>query len=132
MVGCSAEHIGSQIGAGRIIPEVNVSSEVMSVANPAQVTVLENVPAADSLSLRITSADGEYSGSWQTLSSYFPAEAILPGSYIVEAYYGSPLVEGFDSPYYYGSAACVHADGKEEVVNIDCSLSKNLLIADFS
>ncbi|MDE6459205.1 MAG: DUF4493 domain-containing protein, partial [Paramuribaculum sp.] len=50
----------------------------------------------------------------------------------VEAYYGSPLVEGFDSPYYYGSAACVLADGKEEVVKIDCSLANTLVIADFT
>lgn len=128
---CSTEHIGSQDGAGRIIPEVSVSHEVVSAANPGQVTFLENIPDADDFSLKISSTDGEFSGSWQTLSSYFPAQAILPGSYQVEAYYGSPLIEGFDSPYYYGSATCVLADGREEVVSIDCKLANTLIVADF-
>lgn len=131
VAGCTSEHIGSQVGAGRIIPELKVSPEVVSVANPEQITVLEDVPAADDFTLKISSADGEYSGSWETLSSYFPAQAILPGSYQVEAYYGSPLVEGFDSPYYYGSATCVLNEGKEEPVSIDCTLANTLVMADF-
>ncbi|MDE6049204.1 MAG: DUF4493 domain-containing protein [Paramuribaculum sp.] len=131
MAGCSTDHVGNQVGAGKIIPDVVVCPDVASVANPNQVTSLVDVPAGKDFTLKISSADGIYSGTWQTISSYFPVEAILPGSYNIEAYYGSPLIEGFDVPYYYGCASCNLADGGEEKVEIECRLANTLVVVDF-
>ncbi len=130
--GCSSDPVGSQVGAGRIIPVLTVSPEVVSVANPDITTTLADVPSADDFTLTVESADGMYSATWNPFSTYFPVEAILPGTYKVEACYGSPLVEGFDTPYYYGSASCVLEDGKEEDLLIDCHLANTLVVVRYA
>lgn len=130
--GCSPDHTGSQVGAGRIIPVLTVDPEVVSVANPDITTTLADVPSADDFILTVQSADGMYSGTWNPFSTYFPVEAILPGTYSVEAYYGSPLVEGFDTPYYYGSASCALEDGAEENLPIDCHLANTLVVVRYA
>ena len=130
--GCSPDHTGSQVGAGRIIPVLTVDPEVASVANPDITTTLADVPSADDFILTVQSADGMYSGTWNPFSTYFPVEAILPGTYSVEAYYGSPLVEGFDTPYYYGSASCSLEDGAEENLPIDCHLANTLVVVRYA
>lgn len=130
--GCSSDQIGDQAGAGRIIPELSVCPDVVSVVDPSQVATIGNVPEAADFALKISTEDGAFSGVWDSFSAYFPAEPILPGTYKVEAYYGSPLVEGFDTPYYYGEASCTLQDGEDAQVQLNCVLANSLVSVDFS
>lgn len=126
--GCSSDHSGIQSGAGKIYPEVTVSTGL----DADGASLPGNLPDADDLTLRISTDDGRYSGTWTPMSDYFPPEPLLSGKYVVEAFYGTDLSEGFDAPYFYGKTECVLRDGAEERVEVDCRLANTLFGVHFS
>ncbi len=128
LAGCSSDHSGIQSGAGIIYPVAAVSTELEAT----DASLPGNLPDADDLTLRISTDDGRFTGTWNPMSDYFPPEPLLPGKYVVEAFYGTELSEGFDAPFFYGKAECVLKDGAEERVEVDCRLANTLFGVHFS
>lgn len=123
---CSTEQSGGLTGAGKILPQVTVSPEVDAVWGVVSDAV-ESVPQVDDLTMRIYTDDGAFSAIWTPLSTYYPAESLLPGAYTVEAFYGTERREGFDAPYFYGSASCVLKDGAVEEPVVECTLANTMV-----
>lgn len=130
--GCSSDNVGGQSGAGKIYPVVTVSADIDADDAWLQENLAKDIPDADDLTLRISTADGHFSGVWDPMSEYFPPTALLPGRYIVEVFYGTELSEGFETPYFYGRSECLLEDGAEEQVDVDCRLSNTLFAVHFS
>ena len=105
-VSCTTEQNGEQTGAGRILPEISVSADVYAVGNVVVSDVLEEVPAIEDMTMRLTAENGGFSATWHPLSAYYPDEPVLPGAYNIEVYYGSARLEGFDVPYLRSCRVC--------------------------
>lgn len=121
---CSDSGSRWHTGAGAIAPEVTVDPDVEASGITGGV-IISNVPPADSLRLRITSADGAYTHTW-VMAEYDPAAPVAPGAYTVEAFYGDPLTDAFDSPYFYGSAQTVVEEGATARPAIECTLANTM------
>lgn len=129
---CSSQQNDSVVGAGKILPDITVSPSV-TLSNGTDVDdAVAYVPEVQALSMRITGNDGAYSATWPQLADYYPAESVLPGVYLVEAFYGSERLEGFDVSYYYGSVTCTVKDGSVEQPQIDCRLANTVVSVDFN
>lgn len=130
-VSCTTEQNGEQTGAGRILPEISVSADVYAVGNVVVSDVLEEVPAIEDMTMRLTAENGGFSATWHPLSAYYPDEPVLPGAYNIEVYYGSARLEGFDVPYFYGAAECVVKDGEVVTPEVSCTFANTMVSVEF-
>ena len=85
-----------------------------------------NVTVAD-LALNITSADGSYNNTWESINDYDPATAFAPGVYSVSVAYGDNNTEGFDVPAYFAEKNITVEKGKETHVSLKARLTKAMV-----
>lgn len=62
------------------------------------------VPSPEQFSVSLEKSDGTFSRNWTGVESFNRESAFPIGDYSLTASYGSPDSEGFDNPYYKGSA----------------------------
>lgn len=62
------------------------------------------VPAADQFSVSLTKSDGTFTKTWTGVESFNRESAFSIGDYTVAAFYGDAESEGFECPFYKGSA----------------------------
>lgn len=93
-------------GEGRIAPRLSADPSVTDVV-PEMRAGSENgfpVPEVADLKLTLTKDDGSLSQSWESASLFPTDKAFKIGTYKLEASYGDIATEGFECPYFYGSA----------------------------
>lgn len=91
-----------------------------------------SVPADSTVTLTVTSADGAYSHTWPDASLFSTTELFLTGDYTAEAYSGIPGSEGYECPFYYGSARFDVKHLQQTEVDIDCSLMQAMMSVSFT
>lgn len=62
------------------------------------------VPAADHFSVSLTKSDGTFTKTWTGVESFNRETAFAIGDYTLAAFYGDAESEGFECPFYKGSA----------------------------
>lgn len=93
---CGEDVAGGSDATGSIMPKVEVDTGFLGVdviskaGNGSDRTI-------DDLALTITSADGSYSRTWESVSDFDPNEQFPIGTYTVEVSYGDPKLEGIES-----------------------------------
>lgn len=130
--GCTQSTEEERIGSALLEPTVSVDPTVITTSGPVSEGVIATLPSAADMSLRISSADGRYSKTWDSAAEYPLREPLRPGSYLVEAFYGSAADEGFEKPYFYGSRTVELLSGENAKADIVCRLANTAFRVDYS
>ena len=90
-----------------------------------------NEVTADDLSLRLIAPDGS-SQSWDRVSDFPTNQLFNVGTYTLEAFYGDEATEGFEAPYFFGSAQFKVEENETTPVSIKAVLNNALLDVDYT
>lgn len=124
---CSDSSGSIDTGAGYIVPYITVQPEVITAVDAPEQTILTDIPDEEMLSLRITDQSGNYTHTWNPITTYSPSEPLHPGTYTVEAFYGDINNEGFDEPYFYGQSTVEVTHNQTSETSLLCSLANTLI-----
>lgn len=129
---CESEQKRTNFAIGKLAIQLAASGEVINTTTRSEGDSsgdkVENTEdddlAPDAGDFTIALMDGNIvKTSWEKFSEY-PKYAVLPvGAYTLEAYYGSPDAEGFESPYYVGTQEITIEDDATVDAFITCYLS---------
>lgn len=129
IVGCATDENRIFTGTGTITLDIGIDPAVESTVSGC---VCEDAPDPTDMSIRLTSADGRYSGTWKSLVDFPAEEVYASGAYRIEASYGDMSKEGPESPCYYGSTEFNVRNGESASVSVTCSLANVMLSMGFS
>ena len=100
---CGDDSSSIGAGMGRISPEVNVDTDIVTASTASRAGEDDALPSVSDLKLKLTSEDGTYSKVWDSVDEFDSTQDFKTGTYILEAYYGSADdAEGKAKPYFYG------------------------------
>lgn len=120
-------------GEGRIAPNIIADPSVKDVA--PQLRAGEDgfpVPTVADLALKLTKADGTFSQSWES-STLFPTDKNFNiGAYKLEASWGDAQTEGFECPYFYGSADFNVAEDEVAEPSVTARLANTMVSVDYT
>lgn len=111
-------------GMGRISPTADVDASVVS-ARSSRKEYSEVAPA--DLSLKVSSADGTYSRTWNTVAEFPTEQDFAVGQYKVEAFYGDENTEGFEAPYFYGATDILVKENEKCNVTLTATLANAMV-----
>lgn len=111
-------------GLGKIAPTAEVDVSLVSTRNSRK--EYSSVTPSD-LSLKLSSADGTYSRTWESVSAFPTNQDFAVGQYLVEAFYGDESAEGFDAPYFYGSQQILVKENEQTRVTLTASLANAMI-----
>ncbi len=129
MAGCGDESSTLSNGTGRIDLRLNLDAQVTQAQGESRA---DGDLTTDDLKLKMTSSDGSYSKTWNSVSEFAGETSFKVGHYTLEAYYGDSEVEDFESPYYYGSTEVSVTDGNTSTVSMTASLNNSMVAIEYS
>lgn len=132
LAGCSDEWGFSGKGTGSIAPMVGIDTKVVSSVEDAPGSRAEGELTAGDLSLRLVKTDGSKSYELGTIASFDASQQFPTGAYTVEAYYGDPEAEGFDTPAYKGSQDITIVDGGTTEVGLTATMANAMVSLTYS
>lgn len=122
---CSDDLSNGGTGTGYITPIVGLDDEMTDLPGKAVSRADGSGGNSDSatgsgagtvsvedLSLKITATDGSFMQTWAKLSDFDSSKKFKVGDYVVEAFYGDSIEEGFEIPAFYGKKTVTVADGQ--------------------
>lgn len=115
---------------GGISPRVELNTSVISSKPQAEGRAI-HLSTRD-LALKLTSADGSYSKTWESVEYFDPTEEFSIGEYTMEAYYGNPEEEGINLPAYYGSTTFTIVENQAAEVSLSASLINSMISVEYS
>lgn len=114
-------------GQGAINLSVNTDGGVIDAIPATRASQATVVPEADELAIELTKSDGTFSKKWDKISDFPADQPFTVGQYTATASWGNPEDEGFDKPYYYGSANLNVEEGNTTEATINASLANTML-----
>lgn len=111
-------------GMGKIAPTADVDASVISSRNSRK--EYSEVTASD-LSIKLTSADGTYSRTWNSVAAFPSDQDFNAGQYKFEAFYGDESTEGFDAPYFYGVQDILVKENEVTRVSLTATLANAMV-----
>ena len=133
LVGCNDENPWANTdGEGHISPIIVTDGSVKEMKPVVRAEEVIETPALEEFRLDLTKKDGSFSKSWQSLADFSEEEMFSVGAYKMEASYGSLEKEGFESPYFYGSAEFEVEEGETSDVNITASLANTMVSIEYT
>lgn len=130
LAGCSADNEPTASGGGKIIPTVNLDTDVI-IANGGRSSDISTI-TADDFSLTLTAANGSASHTWASASEFPSDELWAIGEYILEANHGSVDTEGYDSPCYHGEANVTVTEAAVATPTVTCTLVNSMITLECS
>ena len=124
---CSNETNPFAAGTGGILPQLKVNPEVKTASPIVNSRAGDVTPSADDLAITLTNEDGSIRQSWPSISRFPTDEAFKVGKYTMEASYGDISIEGFEKPYFYGSAEFQVTEDHVTDVNIEAKLANTMV-----
>lgn len=137
LLSCSDNYVPSTDTDGSIIVSVDLNKEVLAskAAAPAKApdsrADAKAVSAAD-LQLKLSSLTGDFQRDLGTVASFNAPVEVPVGKHTLEATYGDISREGYDLPYYYGSAPVEVFENKTTTVSCTAMLGNSMVRAEFS
>lgn len=129
--GCGEDFNPTGNGSGRIAPTADIDTEVLASVKQGRAEY-SDVTAAD-LSLRLTSADGSYSKTWNSVAEFPLDEDFKVGEYTLDAFYGDENdCTGFEKPHYAGSVSLVVKENVTTPVALTASLANAMVSIDYT
>lgn len=128
LAGCGEEAFVQTGGTGRLRADVDVNPSVLT-SRSARATSSGGVVSIDAseLMLHLTSADGEWSKSWESVEALNDDCEVPAGTYKMMATYGSPESQGFEMPYFYGEADVTVRTGETTETGLTASLANAMM-----
>lgn len=124
-VSCSKENRDASSAKGGVRFSVE-SDDVIALVTKSSVSDFTTLPAAGAFTITVKTSDN--TTFWTGLLSDWDATTAMPaGSYSVDASYGQEGVEGFDKPYFCGSATFAVTGGQTTSVTIPVALANTLV-----
>lgn len=124
-VSCS-KAVGDASSANGLVRFAVESDDVIALVTKSNVSDFTALPAAGTFTITVKASDN--STFWTgTLSDWDAAAAMPAGNYTVEASFGQEGVEGFDKPYFRGSASFAVTGGQAAEVTIPVTLANTLV-----
>lgn len=129
LVSCSDDApFKSDGGEGVLRLALKTNADVMvSPAKTRAGSETITAPDAESFAVRLTKSDNSYSQTWESLSRFNAEESFLSGTYSLEAFYGDIQEEGFEKPYFYGSAQATVLEEKTTNVSLTATLANSMI-----
>ena len=116
---CERENQNSSGKEGTLRIYLNPSSEIDNVVATRSDDV--TLPSVDDFSLKIYRGN-DLKGVWDKFNEYQNTLIFPIGNYTAEAYYGDIEIEGWESPYFYGSKDFTIKDQETTEETITCTL----------
>lgn len=120
MSSCAKDESQSSL-EGRIDVSVNADKNLSAEASRANGD--EVSPDVDDFALKIQSADGKVSNSWDSFGKFQPVSVEI-GTYTVTATYGDANTEGFDGLSYFGDTTVEVVKDETATASITCTINK--------
>ena len=120
MSSCAKDESQSSL-EGRIDVSVNADKNLSAEASRANGD--EVSPDVDDFALKIESADGKVSNSWDSFGNFQPVSVEI-GTYTVTATYGDANTEGFDGLSYFGDTTVEVVRNQTATASITCTIDK--------
>lgn len=89
-------------------------------------------PEAENFSVKLEKNDGSYSKTWDSLSDFNNGNSFPTGSYILTAFYGDKEQEGFELPYFEGTANVDVLEARESEASVTASLANCMVSIDYT
>ena len=121
---------GSGDGMGQINGtfKANYSVKSSMKATPEASDEVESVaPEIQDFIVRLTKSDGTYNKTWSSIAQFPSDSKFATGAYTMEIYYGDIEEEGFENPYYYGSAKFNVEDEETATPEIEATLCNTMV-----
>ena len=122
MASCSDDYSPVSSSTGSIRPVVDLDTKVIKSAADGRASNTDGISVND-LSLKLTSADGSVNEVWNSVADFDFEKEYRIGRYFLEAYFGDAETEGFECPYYFGSADFNVKEGTYTPVVVDVMLA---------
>lgn len=129
LAGCSDESSALSDGRGRVSLDLSLDSSVTRADGMGRAA---GDLTAEDLKLKMTSADGAYSKTWDSAASFNAETSFTVGDYTLEAFYGDAATEDFDAPYYYGSVPVKITDGGNTTVSLTAALANSMVTVEYT
>lgn len=120
MSSCAKDESQSSL-EGRIDVSVNADKNLSAEASRANGD--EVSPDVNDFALKIQSADGKVSNSWDSFGKFQPVSVEI-GTYTVTATYGDANTEGFDGLSYFGDTSVEVVRDETATASITCTIDK--------
>lgn len=125
--GCSEESMTGSGAKGCISPEVDFQAAPLTGKQTDSRAAADEAVSITDLSLRVTSLDGDYTNTWNTVTDFDPSTEFPIGKYTVEAFYGTETDEGYGQPYYYGSGEVKVTTERTASVPVNVTLANSIV-----
>lgn len=125
---CTSENarLGT-MSAGLLSVTIDADDTVGMAGSEGSVIATGYEPATGSVSLTMTSHDGEYSHRWEDASQFQQGQFYIAGLYMLQAGSGNPLHEGFDRPAFSGKVDVQVDEGLHTDAVLKLSLANALV-----
>ncbi len=114
-------------GEGAIALHLNLDGNVTDAVPATRASQATVVPEASDLSLSLTKNDGSYSKTWNSAADFPADQGFATGAYSMKAFWGNPTEEGFEKPYYEGTADLLVEEGGTTEVNLTATLANTMV-----
>lgn len=128
MGSCSDDYSPSGSGFGQINPRIDLDGTALQARGSRDASEI----SVNDLSLKLTSSDGTFTKSWNSVSEFDNTEEFKVGTYTMEASYGALESEGFDSPYYYGTAYVTVLENRVSPVELIAKLANSMVSVEYT
>ena len=121
-------------GEGTVVLDIALNDDVAAPAKagshkaPAKVATNGREVDASQLRMTISSTNGVYEKTWETLSLFDETKERFPvGTYELAVSYGTQGEEGFDKPYYYGTTQFGVRENEVTPVSVEATLANSMV-----
>lgn len=131
---CSNDEPSAEKGYGTIAPEISADYDVKATWTVTKATTAPAViqPEIGDFSARLLRKDGSVDKTWSKVTDMSQAEKFPVGDYTISASYGDMADEGFDKPYFYGSASFTLYDGEVAQPEVVATLQNTMVSVDYT
>lgn len=130
---CSEDNPWMNDGEGGISLRLSPSAEVKDAIPMLRgdAPMLEAPDAAD-FSISLTNLSTDEVKTWATLSDFNNQKSFATGQYTLTAFYGDPDEEGFNKPYFTGTADVTVLEARESTVEVTAQLANSMVSIDYT
>ncbi len=132
IAGCGESDTSEHFGSGVLSPSVTVDAGAVGVDGEVSLSLVDPLPTESDMKLRITNMQSGRVGEWPNVYDYPADEALLPGRYKVEAFFGDSITEGFGCPYFYAGMEVSLSSGAVLDVPLRAKLACSMLQVRFT
>lgn len=132
MCACSADTPWGNGGEGKIALRLTASADVKDAIPVLRSAPALEAPSTSDFSVSLTNLVTSEVRKWDKLEDFNNQSNFPTGSYTLTAYYGDPDEEGFEKPYFTGSADIQVLEGRQTDVNITASLAHTMVSVEYS